>query len=228
MSYIIKSINTSLLSSILMLLIYGDSAYGQFITPYTSSLLSDGIYSTPQEEHPIYQYGIQHGILTIPRIDTMEQVGIIQDAQFEWIKEDYWRLVNFKVAETEPLVRPTIVSIETIVTDSFPVQVFLKVRGGFSGCGYTLGKIPQRLTGNHFEIAIHQDNSLSQINICNQTMDIISFETIIPISVYGLRAGTYTYSLSGGLTPSSILGTGSTPYSFTGMFTLTQDNIFSR
>ncbi len=172
---------------------------------------------TPVGDYPTYDY--ENGILTIPRVDTPEQAGMFQDARMELTGEGHWLLTGLKTAGTRPFYPPTITKIELIVTETFPVQVFLKVSGFLPGSAQFLGKIPQRLKGNVFEIFIYGENLYSDPGFPMS----VTIEEVIPLSVYGLSAGTYEYSLNGGCSMSQP-GAGCIPETFTGTFVLTQDN----
>lgn len=150
----------------------------------------------PQSDYPVYR----DGILTVPRVDTDDQAGLFQDGVFQYDPViDAWRLTHFDIYQipkrdgTEP-VRLVVNEVETIITDTFPVQVLLKVIGYFSdGCG-GFKQINQRLDGNNFEIVAHSNRPPPDI-AC--TLAIVPFEKIIPLEVYGLSAGTYTYNVNG-------------------------------
>lgn len=137
----------------------------------------------------------QNGMLTIPRVDTPEQIGNFQNARFKFTDQSTWELLDF---DTFPLTQGTeIESVEAIVTDSFPVQVFLKIRANFTtGCGF--GQINQTLVaGNQFEVMVYPDSLLNAPDIACAAV-VFDPERTIPLSVFGLSAGTYEYSVNGG------------------------------
>ncbi len=171
---------------------------------------------TPVGDYPTYDY--ENGILTIPRVDTPEQAGMFQDAKMQLTQEGNWLLTDLKTAGTYPFYSPAIEKVDLTVTETFPVQVFLKVSGFLPFSGQFLGKIPQWLKGNVFEIFIYGEN----IAPGGGLPTAVVFERVIPLSVYGLSAGTYEYSLNGGCT--MISGAGCIPETFTGTFVLTRDN----
>lgn len=173
----------------------------------------------PAGTYPTYQ----DGILTIPRIDTSEQLGIVQDAKLRLTEQGDWRLTEFKAAGTSVLTRPTVETVETIVTDTFPVQVFLKVSGLFTNGCTVMGKIPQRLKDNRFEVIMYAERHNPEDTTCAAI--VVYFEEIIPLSVYGLSAGTYEYNLSG-ISVFGTSGEGVIPKTFTGTFELAKDNKF--
>ncbi len=173
-------------------------------------------------DYPSYQ----DGILTIPRVDTSGQAGTFQDVKIQLTEQGDWRLTDFKavgrVVGTSVLIRPIADTVETIVTDTFPVQVFLKVKGVFTNGCTEMGKIPQRLKDNRFEVVMYAERHNPE-DTC--TANVVDFEKIIPLSVYGLSAGTYEYSLSG-VRIFGTAGEGTLPKTFTGTFSLAKDNKF--
>jgi hypothetical protein len=149
----------------------------------------------------------QENILTIPTINTPEQVGQFQDVRFELTPQGTWQLLEFKQVGTQGLGLAGIVDkVEKIKTESFPVQILLRVTGYFSNGCPSIGQINHRLTDNHFDVVI---NSISSTEFIICTAAIEPFRRIIPLPVYGLSAGIYTYSINN---------------DNVGTFELTQDN----
>lgn len=169
----------------------------------------------PADEHPIYQ----GGILTIPRVDTLDQIGKFQDAKLLLTEQGDWRLVDVKI----PLAGPYVETAQTVVTETFPFQVFLKVNGLFGDGCTTMGQITQRLKASRFEVVMYAQRNAKPEDIC--TAQVTMFEKIIPLPVYGLSAGTYEYSLSGVLS-FNVGGEGASPKTFTGTFNIARDNKF--
>ncbi len=170
-------------------------------------LLSNTAFSqnTPATDYPTYR----DGTLTIPRVDTDAQAGNYQKVELQLESAtNTWRLVNFVETKINPGPVTYEEKVEVIVTDSSPVQVFLKISGQFgSGCEY-FQQINQVLKNNKFEITLHLGpNPPSPDILC--TMALVPYEKIIPLEVYGLPAGDYEYSVNG---------------EHTGTFTLTKDN----
>jgi len=149
----------------------------------------------------------QNGILTVPRVDTLEQSGNFQGAEFQFTDQGTWELLDFN---TFPLGEGIEIEfVEAIVTDSFPVQVFLQIRANVeTGCDY--GQINQRLVANQLEVTVFPDSLLPKSEILCAAV-VFEPERIIPLSVFGLSAGTYEYSVNGG---------------DIGTFTLAEDNRF--
>jgi hypothetical protein len=170
-----------------------------------------GIGSTSAENlsggnYPMYQ----DGILTIPRVDTPERPGNYLDATFKQIDQNLWELQDYKTANEYPLAKAPIGQVKLVVTDSFPVQVFLNIQGTLtSGC-HDLGQINQRLVGNRFEVTVHAEYPDLPPGSYACTASIRHFEKNIPLAVYDLNAGNYEYSINGG--------------DYTGTFTLAKDN----
>jgi len=170
--------------------------------------------SLPANEYPSYQ----DGILTIPCVDTPEHPCMFQDVKFQYTEQGGWQLPEGKAAGRCPFTYMNIDTVETIVTDTFPVQVFLKVKGSFPYMGPVMGRIPQRFEDNRFYVYMYATGSGGFPMAEN-------FEKIIPLSVYGLSAGTYEYRLDGGFVPNSP-PPGRSLKTIVGSFVLTRDNKF--
>lgn len=132
-------------------------------------------------------------ILTISNVDSPEQTGVYQNVSFKQTREGVWELLDFHIGR--PLDLPS-ATIEIIVTDSFPVQVFLKVIQGFgASCLIDKGHVNYRLVNKSFEVVLYYEepNLLDPI-ACDQA--VFTLEKIIPLPVYGLNAGNYTYNIN--------------------------------
>ncbi len=149
--------------------------------------------------HPTYQ----NNTLTVPRIDTLVQVGAAQNAVFQYNdKKLAWDLLSVEFNRTFSLDQVTLV-----VTDSFPKQVFLKIKW-LQNCEI-IGGVMQRLVNNRFEVTVNT-SSPNVVLDCAVPVTAIYNEKVIPLSVYGLSAGNYEYSVNGG--------------KFVGSFSLAQEN----
>lgn len=159
------------------------------------------------------QPAYQSNVLTIPRVDTPEQVGQYQDAMLRLGQDGKWQLESLRALENNGgLIKIGVIAAEAIKTESFPVSVFLRTQNGVGWvCDFdgTI-KLLQRRQDNHFEVAI----------LAPQVSDPYThacigiawdFRMTIPLDVYGLSAGTYTYDVNG----------------VTGSFTLTSDNKYA-
>lgn len=156
---------------------------------------------TPERtDYPVYR----DGVLIIPRVDIDAQPGAFLDGVFVFdANSDSWRLQEFKMSELaspgrlisflEPGDGATIEIIE-----SFPVQVFLTIRGHFNNGCLTIGGIHQRLKDNRFEIVVNAVSTVPTddgVLLCTQ--NLVPFEQRVPLQVYGLPRGTYGYSVNG-------------------------------
>jgi len=139
------------------------------------------------ENNVIYQ----NPLLRIPSIDIPEQVGRFQNVVFELNEQGMWLLRDYQ----EILKFTYIDNVNIIITDNFPVQVFLQVNGYFVGCG-GLGAINKRLVGKQFEISINEAPGPDPLEFACTT-DLKPFQTTIALPVYGLEAGIYSYKVNG-------------------------------
>uniref|UniRef100_UPI0035AD8687 hypothetical protein n=1 Tax=Nitrosomonas sp. TaxID=42353 RepID=UPI0035AD8687 len=101
----------------------------RFFMSFLTTVFSFGLMtpvfsgSTPDIEHPRYQ----DGKLTIPRVDTSAQAGRYQDVQLQFnAAANTWTLTNFRDSLIVPGQGVYLDQVETIVIESFPVQVLLK------------------------------------------------------------------------------------------------------
>lgn len=174
------------------------------ITAATDSIEFPGRIDTP-----LYK----NGVLTIPQVDTQTLVGNYRDATLQLDETtNMWRLISVKTANSHPLSAPLIDEIELMQIDSFPVQVFLKINGVLTGCSESLEPVSQRLIGSQFEINVQNRGPDLEPGTFGCAAVVLPFEKVIPLSVYGLSAGTYEYRVNG---------------SDPGTFTLPEDNRFA-
>jgi inhibitor of cysteine peptidase len=169
----------------------------------------------PLTGHAADQPDYQASVLTIPRVDTPEQVGQYQDATLRLGQDGKWQLESLRSLEYNAgAVKLPLVSVEPVVTQSFPVGVYLRTVTYFPDCGYrdTL-KMLQRRQDRHFGVAITVAKRplLPDDGYTCIAMAPVDFQVTIPMDVYGLSAGTYTYDVNG----------------VTGSFTLDSDNGFA-
>lgn len=155
---------------------------------FSNQVLADDILAI---QYPLFQ----NGKLTIPRVDTAEQVGRFQNVELQFdISNNTWSLLNYKESIVTPGKGVYIDKVETIVTDSSPVQIFVKITGNLPSSCYSMGQINQRLKDGKFEIALHSI-VLETLVACPAVL--VPFEKIIPLEVYGLPAGNYEYQVNG-------------------------------
>lgn len=162
----------------------------------------------------------KNSVLTIPSVSTDEQVGQYRDAKLRLDGNGAWQLDAVKVLGGEMVVQNgalvsdglyklSVGSVELVKTTGTPAQVFLRVKGEMGGCA-TLGAVSQRQVDSRFEVLLTDGTTSSTYAVALCTADIRFFAWTVPLSVYGLSAGTYSYVVNG---------------SVTGSFTLEADNV---
>ena len=150
--------------------------------------------------------------LYIPTIDSPDLPGIYQEVKFEYGKQSGWSLLDFKIGQlidiiTNEDLTPGINKVEIIQTDSFPIQIFLKITARLKTECEEFGQIRTKLLGETFQIFAYYSNNHSG---CASVGGSVPFITkIIPLDVYSLKAGEYKYSVNS---------------NFTGAFSLSEDN----
>ncbi|PXW88887.1 hypothetical protein C8R34_10633 [Nitrosomonas sp. Nm84] len=150
-----------------------------------------------QGNYPAYR----DGTLTVPRVDTDEQVGIFQGGVFQYDASiNAWRLQDYEIAPVVDIFLLEEDSVEVIVKEALPTQVFLKVKGSFSDPCQKIGRISHRLKGNRFEVVISTVSTTSPLALCAAV--VTPFEKVISLPVYGLSAGNYEYIVNGKITGS--------------------------
>lgn len=169
----------------------------------TVALLGSGQDNSPAPENPSYR----DGLLRIPRVDTPEQVGKYLDATFTLSSDGTWELNSFRELGSQSASLAPVTTVQLITVDVLPKQVFLRLSGEFnSGCG-KVGQVNYRLENNAFNITLHDGFDYPKGEGCS--MVIVPFQKTIALPVFGLKAGSYAYTVNG---------------KHTGSFTLTVDN----
>ena len=168
---------------------------------------------------PVYK----DGLLTIPSVSTVnsgvslaEQVGKYQDVTFKLTEQGLWQLQSAKgISEftgTSNLRLAGVDKADVVKTDTFPVQIFLRISGAVFACS-SINQINQRLENNQFYITLASQFDLDPAkNPCVASM--VLFQRTISLPVYGLSAGIYSFDVNG------INGTKDSK----GTFELTADN----
>lgn len=148
---------------------------------------------------PTGEFGFyQAGYLTLPRVDTFEQPGQYQDAQFRQLADGTWQLTGLRALQDNGgLARMPIETVEVARTESLPVGVYLRTAGWVWPCGYEGKlKVRQRRQDKHFEVAIIVPVLIADEPYgCTANVDYVRLT--IPLEVYGLAAGAYTYDVNG-------------------------------
>lgn len=152
----------------------------------------------------------QGQVLFLPRVDSPEQVGQYQNGTLRRNADGTWSLVSIQALGEGDLSNVLNVGRVVVhVTESVPAAVYLKVSGAEGRCGFTgMGKVHQRRAGSNFDVNI--STSLTPgWPACPATM--VPYQFIVPLDVYGLPMGTYTFNVNG----------------VRGMFTLQRSNKFA-
>jgi hypothetical protein len=84
--------------------------------------------------------------------------------------------------------------IDILILESFPVQVHIVARGSFpNGVCIEIGRVSQERDGNTFQVTITAIRTPGVI--C--TDEVVPFEEVIALDVYGLPAGIYVVDVNG-------------------------------
>lgn len=180
-----------------------------------TGLLLAATSAAQAEQAPAPHPQLAGNLLTLPRVDSPERPGQYQAVRFERQADGRWQLLGFEAQDTPRVGMVRVDQVEVVKTSSFPVAVYLRASGAQAACGYDgLARVSQRLVGERFEVSIsarHNDFATQQLTmgslVC--TADYRAYKMTVPLSVYGLRAGSYAYSVNG----------------VTGRFTLDADNV---
>jgi hypothetical protein len=152
--------------------------------------------------------------LTIPRVDTPGQVGQFQDAVLQRSPQGGFALTSLQVLGQGALYNLLgIGSVEASKTSGVPSSVFIRVSGTDPTCDYAGGvRVHQRREGTRFDINISAPhvNPFNHPAIC--PANIRNYKLTVPLEVYGLAAGTYSYTVNG---------------SHSGQFALDRENKFA-
>ena len=141
--------------------------------------------------HPV----MDEGLLTIPSIDTPDQLGKFQDIVLKPLSDGTWQLVEGTTIDTGTSYAP-ITKVKLITTNSVPRQVFLKISGSFPDECWSLGKVLHRLNGKAFEVNVFAHYAGGD-GSGGCSISANSFTKTLALPVYGLRAGTYSYNVNG-------------------------------
>ncbi len=156
-------------------------------------------------ENPALTLGNPY-VLTIPSVDYTGIPGFYQKARIEYLPQTQtWKLAAY--VKGVPI--PEVNNVELIKTQDVPVQVFLKVSGYLANGCSQVGSTGMAFTNNKFDVYLYyKDENIPPPGIlCTQSL--VPFSKTIPLPVYSLLAGTYTYNFNG---------------KFSGGFTLVVDN----
>lgn len=158
------------------------------------------------------QFNDNGGDMFIGRVDLPNQLNAYNNVLLRRVTADTWKLINYTADWKVPVVN----NVEVIMTDSFPMQVLLKVTGNTDTCSY-LTNVNVNTGYSFFEVELHT-KTLAQF--CQQEA-LLPFIKYVALPVYELGAGTYSYFVNNG----SISGKQSK--NNTGTFTLKADNKYA-
>lgn len=137
--------------------------------------------------------------LTLPRVDGDGQVAQYQNAALARLPSGDFRLEGVDVLDAAELYRlPGIQTVEVRTVGTLPVAVLLRVNGVDPSCDHVSPlRYAQRLTGQRFDVVISSQHAyaLGQVHGC--TNEVRPFRLTVPLDVYGLAAGTYTFTVNG-------------------------------
>lgn len=152
---------------------------------------------------------LQGQVMFLPRVDTPEQVGQYQNGTLRRNADGTWSVLSTQALGDGVLSNlEGIGSVVVHATDSVPSAIYLKVSGFEARCSF-MGpeRVLQRRTGSHFDVNI---SASPRMPMACATM-MYPYRITVPLEVYGLPMGTYTFSVNG----------------VRGMFTLPRDNRFA-
>ena len=139
-------------------------------------------------------------ILTIPVVNTPDQLGKYEQVQFQLADDGRWDLLTYSQPQRAPV---DIISIESL--ESFPVHVKGNVSGYLPNGCYEIGQTYVSREDNQFIVAINMSIPDPEL-ACTQAL--VPYDLTVPLDVYGLTAGIYLVDVN----------------SVTGSFKLDHDN----
>ncbi|NRF66354.1 hypothetical protein HLB44_05090 [Aquincola sp. S2] len=141
----------------------------------------------------------ENGRLTLPRVDTPQQVGRFQDGVLEATSDGVFGLRSVQELGKGRLAPVLGIStVEVIKTASAPAAVFVRVSGAEPGCGFAgPARAHQRRVGTSFEVQVSVPyvNPIDMPQVC--PANIRPFRITVPLAVYGAQAGTYGVTVNG-------------------------------
>lgn len=151
--------------------------------------------SQPSISQPMDASLTQDGgyLLHIPTVGLKDDPGMYQDVNLTSSDSGLsWTLlsgdITYKINAIE--------SITVVKTSEAPVQIFLKITGYISPCG-EMGKYVFDIEANDFKVYLYYDAASLPPPGSSCVDSVVSFTKIIPLPVYGLDAGEYSYSVNG-------------------------------
>lgn len=152
--------------------------------------------------------------LIIPRVDTPQQVGMFQDGVMQQNQSGVWSITSLKTLGQGTVYNVGgITGVELIKVNSTPISFYLRVNGSDGQCDHTSAeRIHQRRTENQIEVNISAAHLKPYSSSVLCPFVARSYKITVPLEVYGLPAGVYTYRVNG---------------TFSGTFSIDRDNKFA-
>lgn len=137
--------------------------------------------------------------LTLPRVDGEGQVAQYQNAALARLPSGDFRLEGVDVLDAAKLYRlPGIQTVEVRTVGTQPVAVLLRVNGVDPSCDHVSPlRFAQRLTGQRFDVVISSQHYYDRSAVIGCADNYRPFRLTVPLDVYGLAAGTYTFTVNG-------------------------------
>ncbi len=159
--------------------------------------------NNPQLSHHDNMY-----FLRLPLIDDYSGIpGVYQDVWIDYTPATQsWRLMSYYKAT--PIEEAAIETVNVIVTDEMPAQVFIEVTGHLV-CSAISKEVGIKQLGDIFTVYLFHNRG-REFALCIGNAPPSPFRKVVPLDAYGLSAGTYSYTLNG---------------KFGGSFTLAADNV---
>ena len=184
----------------------------RIVLPFLALSLAGLPMLTAAADNPVYKD--DSGRLSIPRVDTPAKVGQYQDVLLQRSPQGTFSITGLQTLGQGTLYDLLgIASVEVSKAGSVPTSVFLRVSGSDPTCDFAGAvRVHQRLEGTRFDIQLSAPhlNPIGTPQVC--TANIRNYKLTVPLEVYGLAAGTYSYTVNG---------------SHSGQFTLEQPNRFA-
>jgi len=130
-------------------------------------------------------------MLTVPVVNTVDQIGKYERVQFKVAKDGRWDLIGF----TEPR-QATVETISINILESFPVQVHVVINGYFPNGCFGLGETHIVKQDDQFNVVVNS-TTLQTLELVACTQALVPFEVRVPLEVNGLFAGVYQVDVNG-------------------------------
>jgi len=137
--------------------------------------------------------------LLVPRVDSVGQVAQYQDGTLTRLPSGEFRLDGVDTLDMGKVYQlPGIQSVEVRTIGTGPVSVLLRVNGVDPSCDHVSPlRFSQRRTGNRFDVVISSRHLYDKSPSYGCIDSYRPFRVTVPLDVYGLSSGTYTFSVNG-------------------------------